>query len=351
MSVKLRRKKVDGGGASLYLDIYYNGKRHYEFLKLYLTKDRDTNRETLRLAESIAAKRQLEMQNSEHGFIPQFKRKASFIEYFEKLTNERDRDKSNWKSVLKILKEFTKGEMPFSGITDQWLEEYKRFLLCKVKPNTAVTYFTITKGALNHAVREKILPSNPAAHVKRMKGQDVEKSFLLIDEVKMLATAPCSNPAVKRAFLFSCYTGLRLSDVRALTWGKVKGLYLDFRQVKTRGMEHLPLNEQARMLLDAGHDPKILPLDSTLVFDLPSNSTISASIREWSKTAAIEKKVTYHTSRHTFATLLLTNGADIYTVSKLLGHKNIETTLVYAKIVDQKKNEAMAMLPLIEVSG
>ena len=105
MSVTLRKRKLGGGRTSLYLDVYHQGKRDYEFLNLYLTKDRESNRETIRLAESIAAKRQLEIQNAVHGFIPLFKRKANFIEYFENLTNGRTSDKQNWQCVLTALKD------------------------------------------------------------------------------------------------------------------------------------------------------------------------------------------------------------------------------------------------------
>ncbi len=102
MSVLLREKKLSSGKISLYLDIYHNGKRYYDFLRLYITKDRAANKEIKKLAESIRSKRELEIQNSDHGFIPQFKKKINFVEYFEKLTKEKNRD--DWLSTLKHLK-------------------------------------------------------------------------------------------------------------------------------------------------------------------------------------------------------------------------------------------------------
>ncbi len=216
MSIAIRKKKLADGSVSLYLDIYQQGKRHYEFLNLYLTKDRTGNKETSLLARSIAARRQLEVQNSEHGFIPQFKKKANFVQYFERLAN--DKPHRSWRSMLKILREFTNGQIQFSAISEEWLEELKRFILTKVSQNSGHNYFQRVKAALNQAVKDNILLNNPSQQVPQIKMQETYRSFLTIDEIQKLAATPCRHPDVKRAFLFSCYTGLRFSDVKALTW-------------------------------------------------------------------------------------------------------------------------------------
>lgn len=189
----LRRKKIGSGRVSLYLDLYQGGVRQYDFPNLYLTSDKDTNKETLRLARSITAKRQLEIQSTEHGFILHFKRKANFVEYFEELTKDRKADKQNWECVLKSLEVFTKRVIPFSGITEQWVEDYKAFLLSRLKPDTASFYFAIIKGSLSKSVRDPILLNNPAAFVKRPRGEDVARSFLLSDELNSLAKASYRN--------------------------------------------------------------------------------------------------------------------------------------------------------------
>lgn len=354
MSVKLRKKKLADGTISLYLDVYAKGNRHYEFLNLYLSsKDKLTNKETQELAESIRAKRQLEIQNTEYGFVPHFKKKANFVEYFEKISKQREDKANSWKSVLLHLKEFTKGKIPFSAITVDWLEQFKIFLLTKVSQSTAHIYFVVIRTALKQAVRDKILISNPANEVKHIKKQDAQREFLTLEELKTLAKTPCHYPEVKRAFLFSCYTGLRYSDVEKLTWENVRNNSLDFRQQKTKGVEYLPLSDMAKQILYSHNrieEDKILEFPTRRIFQLPNKSTTHREMREWSKKSGLSKRITFHTSRHTFATLSLTQGVDLYTVSKLLGHKDIGTTQIYAKIIDEKKRVAVALLPAIEVS-
>lgn len=348
MAVKLRKRKLAGGNVSLYLDIYQGGKRQYEFLGLYLTKDRTHNKQTLKLAESIRAKRELELQNSEHGFVPHFKRKANFVEYFERLALGKPENEKAWGNALKHLKDFTGGRIQFAGVTEEWLETFKTYLVSKVSQNTAHTYFSKIKAALRQAVKNKILVTNPADSVAQIKKQDTERTFLTLDEVQRLAATPCKDMEVKRAFLFSCFTGLRLSDIRALTWEQIKGEAIEFRQRKTKGFQYLHLSGMARQILSE-RDPKILPMENANVFDVPSQTQLGKVLRQWCRDAGIDKRVSFHTARHTFATLALTRGVDLYTVSKLLGHKTIQATQIYARVVDEKKKAAMEALPIIEV--
>jgi len=347
MSIAIRKKKLADGSVSLYLDIYQHGKRQYEFLNLYLTKERLSSKETLLLARSIAAQRQLEIQNSEHGFIPQFKKKANFVQYFERLTS--DKPHRSWKSTLKILREFTNGQIQFSAISGEWLEELKRFILTKVSQNSGHLYFQKIKTALNQAVKDNILLNNPSQHVPQIKMQETHRVFLTIDEIQKLAATACRHPDVRRAFLFCCYTGLRFSDVKALTWANIRDDSIDFRQQKTQGMEYLPLPAVAQKILYMKRGAQVLPVQTNKIFSLPDQSTTGEHLKKWCKEAGMTKRITFHTSRHTFATLALSQGADLYTVSKLLGHKDISTTQIYAKIVDQKKKDAVALLPDIEV--
>ena len=157
MTVKLRKRKLANGNVSLYLDIYQSGKREYEFLGLHLTKDKATSKETLKLAQNIQAKRQLEIQHSEHGFVPHFKKKANFVDYFAKLAQGKPKDVTAWNNTLKHLQDFTSGGIQFSAVTDDWLETFKTYLVTKVSPNTAHIYFSKIKTALKQAVKEKII--------------------------------------------------------------------------------------------------------------------------------------------------------------------------------------------------
>ena len=159
------------------------------------------------------------------------------------------------------------------------------------------------------------------------------------------------DPIVKRAALFSALTGLRHSDIQKLTWAEIEefngGYRLNFTQQKTKGVEYMPISKQAYQLCGERKD------DELLVFaGLPDPSWISKPLERWIKQAGITKHITFHCARHTFATLQLASGTDIYTVSKLLGHTNVKTTQIYAKVVDEKKEKATEAftldLPIIE---
>ena len=104
----------------------------------------------------------------------------------------------------------------------------------------------------------------------------------------------------------------------------------------------------ARQILTDQPNPKILNMQNTNIFKIPSQSQLGRVLKQWCKDAGIDKRISFHTARHTFATLALTQGVDLYTVSKLLGHKTIQATQIYAKIIDEKKKAAMELLPMIE---
>jgi len=178
--------------------------------------------------------------------------------------------------------------------------------------------------------------------VKGIKKPETKREYLTIQEVKKLYKTKCSNQEVKDAFIFSCFTGLRYSDVINLTWNNISNDKIEFKQRKTGGVEYLPISQTAKDILVKRQKGKN---KSKLIFNVPTKVGIFKHIKNWVKDAGIKKRVSFHTARHTFATMTLTQGVDLYTVSKLLGHKDISTTQVYAKIIDSKKDEAVHKLP------
>jgi len=142
--------------------------------------------------------------------------------------------------------------------------------------------------------------------------------------------------------------------VETLTWDQVRcengQMFLWFTQEKTKETQALPLSEQAASILNARKDSKPSPrlrrkFDNNVVFKLPTSQTVDRLLKVWVKRAGIGKTVSFHVGRHTFAALSLTYGADLYTVSKLLGHANIQTTKIYAEVIDATKRNAVNMLP------
>lgn len=148
--------------------------------------------------------------------------------------------------------------------------------------------------------------------------------------------------------IFSCLTGLRYSDLEKLRWKEIREskeeIRIVFTQKKTDGLEYLYINENARQLLGERKAPEELVFTGLRYSAQTSNILI-----KWAVKSGVYKEFTFHSSRHTNAVLLLENGADIYTVSKRLGHKELRTTEIYAKIVDKKQKEAANIIPKIEI--
>lgn len=360
MNIKLRQR-LKGDKISLYLDYYSQGIRKYEYLQLYLIPEsenqkltkaqKDENKKTLALAESIRSKRHLEIQNGLYGFQDFTKIKASFIKHFESLVEKRKNSRADhhiWLSTLKHIRKFSSKDISFSQIDRRWLDDFKEYLLNEARSrfyhpltrNTAALYFSKIVTALKIAYRQGFILRNPADESKYIKRDEVERQFLTLDELKTLVKMDCKNPVLKRAFLFSALTGLRRSDISKLKWADVQysvelGHYIRFTQTKTKGVETLPISEQALDFLGASSLP-----DDLVFANLKNNIHLNKTLNQWIKSADINKHITFHCARHTYATLQLTFGTDIYTVSKLLGHKDLKTTQIYAKIIDSKKVEA-----------
>lgn len=371
--IRVRQKPLQNGNISLYLDIYRDGRRSYEFLKLYLVpertkEDREKNRQTMQLANSVKAKRIVEMQNREYGFKSEAASDTLFYPYYRSMCQKRLGAESrgnwgNWYSCLHHLLIYDKDEeLTFADITPAWVQGFHDYLeneavawshdyrkRLKDKPlarNSKLSYFNKLRACLNQAFEDRIIPINPARYVENFKAEEGTRMYLTIDEVRKLAQTVCEYPRVKAAFLFSCLTGLRRSDVLRITWGDVhqQGEFtrIIFRQKKTHGQEYLDITPQAAELM--GEKGK----SSEQVFqDIHSPSVTNRAIQEWVLRAGIDKKITFHCGRHTFATMMLDLGTDIYTVSKLLGHRELSTTQIYAKVMDKNKQKAVANIPNI----
>lgn len=280
--------------------------------------------------------------------------KCDFIKYFEELKEKRHQNSSksirvNWDREVKLMKMFTEGKpMIFSTIDMNLLEDYKNFLINApqggskkgtITRNTASTYFSIFKAGLHQAFIDGYLTVDIAAKAKNIAYSDKQREYLTIDELNTLAATPCDRPIMKRASLFSALTGMRHSDIQKLKWKEIikdgEHYRILFTQQKTKGVQYMPISDQAYQLCGERGEP------DRLVFEgLQDPSWINKPLERWIKAAGITKHITFHCFRHTYATLQLTNGTDIYTVSKMLGHTKVTTTQIYAKIVDEKKEQA-----------
>ncbi len=257
------------------------------------------------------------------------------------------------------MKQFIGDSLPFSQIDIRFAEEFKRFLISApcggnrketLSRNTAATYFSIFKAALKQAFIDGYLTIDLSAKIKGIQAQESRREYLTAEELNTLAGTSCEREILKRAALFSALTGLRHCDIQKLKWKEIQkegnGYRLNFTQQKTKVVEYIPTSEQAYQLCGEPREPE------RLVFEgLPSPSWISKPLERWIKAAGISRRITFHCFRHSYATLQLSSGTDIYTVSKMLGHTNVKTTQIYAKVVDEKKNKAAQAIQLKSIEN
>lgn len=371
--IKIRKKKLAGGNISLYLDIYTDGHREYEFLKLYLipekTKvDKQYNQRTLQLANTIKAQRIIELQNGQYGLTIPTKEDICFFDYYRNLCDKRRQAESkgnweNWRACLKHLERYeSNSRITLTQITPKWVNGFRDYLehqatawgcdsrnrakSSPLAPNSRHSYFNKLKACLQEAYSEGLITSNPMLKADKLKPEEVKRMYLTLDEIRLLVETDCKHPETKRMFLFSCLTGLRRSDIIRLTWNNVQQqgdfTRIIFKQKKTNGQEYLDITPQATELMGRRGNPEEFIFQNVFT---PSNT--NQIIKQWIKQAGISKNITFHCARHTFAVMMLDLGIDIYTVSKLLGHRDLSTTQIYAKVLDKNKQAAVARIPTI----
>ena len=369
--VKLRTKAISGRKLSLYLDFYppiihpeTGLPTRRDFLKLYLFDkpqnplERDHNKETKMLAQKIWSQRTLELDKGDYGFLQRDNKNVDFIKYFTDLA-EKHKQKTGtydaWKSALNFLESFTNGNCKIGDLNEKFCNDFRDYLLTtkskrstkvKLSRNSVVSYFNKFKASLKQAFKDGLLKENLNDKIDFVKAEETQREFLTLEELQALAKSDCDNPLLKRAALFSALTGLRWSDIKKLKWSEVQnsnsqGYYLRYRQEKTEGVETLPVSKQAVELLgEQGAQ------DEEIFKKLHYSAYFNILLARWMIKAKITKNITFHNFRHTYATLQLSQGTDIYTISKMLGHRNVKTTQVYAKIIDEKKREAADKIKL-----
>ena len=391
--VKIRTKETTGGWQSVYLDCYVNGKRWYEFLSKeigYLQPvisytERAHNAEVLQRANAIKMQRIAEIYENGNKADKVCRNGKMLLQdwmdiYLQKQIGNGKKDKRQIEYTKQILLAYAGADIKMQDIDKNFCIGYLQFVkhmqvnskhkqiqstysksklytgeesdfftsaiketeVKHISPATAQNYYRCFCSAINAAIREEIISSNPFDKISKtdkIKVPESTREYLTIDEIKTLIKTDCKRVVVKNAFLFSCFCGLRISDINAITWGQLTQdgtqMRLQLQMQKTKDPLYLPISEQAQKFLPTQADAE------QKIFNIPHGQTCNKIIAEWVKDAGITKKVTFHVARHTFATMLLTLGADLYTTSKLLGHADIETTQIYAKIVNAKKDQAV----------
>ena len=353
MGVSVREIALKEGGVSFSIDIYFKGQRQQ--VKTDIQAGRSEGREYKKArqqAEARAAELAAQLKIDPAAvFLGKERRGNDFLEYFKQVMNDEKKSESSYRNALKHLRDFN-GEkpLPMANICQTWAERFRAYVDgLSLKETTKQNYLLALKIILKRAAEENLIPDF-SRKIKQFGKNDVALKYLTVEQIKHLEATPCKLPAIKAAFLFSCFSGLRASDLEALKDGDIQQdgdrVTIRFKAQKTQRWERLKLGAQALKYLDeAKEQHKDRETEDSRVFLLPSRAWSVKVVRAWGAAAGIPFNLGFHCGRHSFAVLSLQNGVDLYTLSKLMGHATISATQIYAKVVDETKTAAMDKLP------
>lgn len=358
-TVYVRKRKGANGKMHLYLDYYppvFNPitrvSRRHESLGMFVYEDpknqmeKNYNDEMMKLAEAVRCKRSIAVMNNDLGFIEESFADKDFLEFFEYVSRHKDK---SWTFSRAYFSKFMNGKCRFKDLTIQLAEDYKMWLINglyvdpksedkrKRKPlnnNTISKYYTIFRAVLRLAYRGKCIRENINEHLENIPLKKTRREFLTVEEIIKLSRTECMYDVLKQAAMFSILTGLRISDIRTLEWKHICEApdgkpCIRKRIEKTNTEETIFISEQA--LAYCGERK-----EGGLIFEGLRPGIIDYAVKRWIEAAGIQKKISFHCFRHTYATLLVTQGVDIYTVSRQMTHTNVKTTQVYLHMVDRK---------------
>lgn len=376
--IKLRYKKLVNGNLSLYLDSYVHGQRTYHFLHLYIIPEIDAhsknqNIETLRQALLIKSQKTIEFlkkaseQSKEEDIGKATSREVFLLDFVQKFAEERkkpeaEKNHGRYATIITLkrhLESFGAKKTLLSQINVDFVKGFIDYLHNttdmrnhksapkKLSESTIYLKYCILRSIMIEAFKKKLIKENPFTILPanyRLKRPDSSRCYLTKKELTKVIEQPCHIAQLKEAFLFSCFTGLRKSDILELKWEDIikenSKHYINKKIKKTQRWLKIPLSCQAMQCL-----PPRPHAAQGIVFNTLAHAALSKNLKNWlSQIKSIKKDITFHTARHTFATLELSLGASLYTVSCLLGHKSITTTQIYAKVVDKDKEQAISLL-------
>lgn len=362
-TVTLRTRPLKNGMLSYYLD-YYPGYRDQETMKtirheglnIYIyanpknERERNFNATMSEKAEAIRCRRFESIVNDRYDFFDRHKLKADFLEYYRKQLRKHDQ---KWEFVYHHFYNFVHGKCTFEEIDIDLCNKFREYLLNakqlrrddRISKNSASGYWSTFKGLLKILYRNRLIKTNINDFLDKIEIEDTPKDYLSVEELYKLAETPCKKPILKTAALFSCLTSLRISDILSLQWHEIVDFAAGGKCVhtitqKTKTEDIIPVSDEALQLI--GYSPE----KTGLVFKGLKRSWTQHPMKEWIREAGITKNITFHCFRHTFATLQIAAGTDIYTVSKMLTHRNVSTTQIYAELVSEKKRESANKISL-----
>ena len=348
--------------------VHIKHNRRKENLQLYLIAkprtpiERQQNKETLELATKIRAEREQQFKESMLGYRLKKDRNVNFLDYYQAyIDSYTKKDLRMIKIALNRFKDFLKEQYPLYEfgikpdlITKDMMERFVEYLQSRSVGEGAKSIYQRFKKVVRYAIDHEVMLKDPCKGVVCMVDEQIlRKDVLSLDEIQSLIQCHYDNenPNVRRAFILCLYCGLRFCDVKDLTYKNIDytNHLLKFEQNKTKGHSAnsgvvIPLNDGLLSLIGEA------PEDSdTSIFNLPTYESCCKSVKRWVKRAGINKHISWHCARHSFAVNILNNGANIKTVASLLGHSGLKHTEKYTRAVDKLKSEAINSLPELKL--
>lgn len=380
---KLGAKILADGRESLFLDFYFGYQvvysekldkevmrkdRRREFLSLYLWQaprtpiERQQNKETLELAKKIRFEKGQELLESVEGYRLKKNRDINFLDYFQSyIDSYTKKDVRMIEVAFRRFKDFLNDTPEYSKfskrikpeqITKDMIEAFAEYLQSRSIGEGAKSLYARFKKVIIYACEHDVMRKNPCKGIViKVDDQILRKEVLSQDEMQQLIATHYDkeNPNIRRAFIFCLYSGLRFCDVKDLTFANVdySNKLLKFEQNKTKGHSAnsgvvIPLNDGLLQLIG---QPQEGESKDTLIFPLPTHTMCLKALRRWTAKAGIDKHITWHCARHSFAVNILNNGANIKTVASLLGHSGLKYTEKYTRAIDSLKEAAINSLP------
>ncbi len=356
--VHLRQKQIKNNQASLYLDfsrpVWHEGKgkftrRHFLELYIYLSPknklERDHNREVNILAETQQAKIYLEIKNNVYGLAENQKQSQDFLTFFKERAKARKKATcESWMSAYFHLSKFAP-KLSFQQINKNFLLKFKEYLdKADLSQNSKLLYLSKIKCAVEEAYERGLLRENFGASVKNFSVKQSARAFLTQSDLEKLLKTPYPKcPDLRRAAFFSILTSLRWSDCISIKYEQIKfdrelGYHLDFTIKKPDRPDRIYLNDEVLEWCEyeEGKTGLIFPIEEWK----------RRWVLGWLKLAGVREVGGFHQFRHSFGMKTLNDGEDIVAVSALMGHKRLETTRIYAKLLDKNKRAAFHRVSL-----
>lgn len=363
----LRKKLLKSGKYSLYIDYYppvWNPQKQIytrrEFLKLYIHIKPVTSlqqKENLlhqEIAEKIFIKRMKALMLDANGLFNKDALEADFFTYALAFIDKKQKDKvdtTHYETAIKYLKLWVGEHFKFRDIDERLLQKFKEHLLTtrslkskhmKLVQNTAASYYDKFALIIHEAFLDKYLPEDYTLRVARISNVDTYRQIVDDDELKLLLDNPIDDALVFKSSLFALLTGCRFSALKILCWSDfhystvLKSWYIYFIDPKPeRCFKHYISQEAVNALGE-------MKQGDELVFPELDYHRTRAKLKEWFNAVGLKDKAKFHGWRHKYATDLIEKGEDLYIVSKMLNHKHIKTTQIYAQVSDVLKAKAAA---------